>query len=82
MELLFLCVTFYSDCRNRSTHGETIGVQKGLMAAGKDIWVQKLSGKALDQGYVPATVSVAHLVFAHYPCLSRCTTPCKRQSQL
>ena len=39
-------------------------VLHGLLAAGTDIWVCELSRKTLGQSYVPATVSVAHLLLA------------------
>lgn len=52
---------------SRLTHGEKIAAPKvlhGLMAAGTDIWVRELSRRTLGQSYVPATVSVDHLLRA------------------
>src|SRR5216684_1635357 len=64
MELLFWYISpFFSDHYNQVIHVAKISAPKvlhGLIAAGTDIWVRKLSGKMLGQGYVPATISVAH----------------------
>jgi len=66
MEHFFWYVSpFFSDLYDQVIHAAKISAPKalyGLIAAGTDIWVRKLSGKTLGQGYVPATVSVAHLL--------------------
>jgi hypothetical protein len=66
MEHLFWCVVIFQ-LVSRLTHGEKIAAPKvlhGLMAAGTDIWVRELSRRTLGQSYVPATVSVDHLLRA------------------